>query len=344
MTTKNAARKARPKNFLLKKLVVILAVIAVFGLWWFNRSRVPNSWAECVNMKGSRILESYPGVCITPAGQHFTEPISQPGASHDLTDNWKNYFNTGLGIAFSYPPAFNVTETDGQVDLTNGFIIHVQTPKPDTILVDNLHLMIVEKSGSLQSISGAAYQDINQSPMNIGGHSYYTSWIGVEGMGEYKYYLQKGENDWLVFTHNRRNDLDVSAEDRQDTRFLTTVQQEAVIKQILGRLRLLGVNPELGRLHLIVTTGPTQPFFKDAEPSSKPYAFEVLSILRAGTQNSVATVTTDGNGEVNVGLPAGNYSIQSKNPPLVGGLLPSNFTITAGQTTSLNLDVDTGIR
>ena len=101
---------------------------------------------------------------------------------------------------------------------------------------------------------------------------------------------------------------------------------------------------DLGRFQATITKGPTQPVCREGESCNSPFAYEVLNIFAATGGDSVATVTTDTEGKINVALPPGSYYLQSATPAKMGTLPRNDFTITSGQTTSISLEVDTGIR
>ena len=101
---------------------------------------------------------------------------------------------------------------------------------------------------------------------------------------------------------------------------------------------------DLGRFQATITKSPTQPVCREGESCSSPFAYEVLNIFAATGGDSVATVTTDTEGKINVALPPGSYYLQSATPAKMGTLPRNDFTITSGQTTSISLEVDTGIR
>ena len=68
---------------------------------------------------------------------------------------------------------------------------------------------------------------------------------------------------------------------------------------------------DLGRFQATITKSPTQPVCREGESCSGPFADEVLNIFAATGGDSVATVTTDAKGEIDVMLAAGKYYLQS---------------------------------
>ena len=78
-------RKSTPKkiSFFTRFIVTLLLMVGVFvtagaitymGRYFFEPE--PGNFEECVNMKRSRIQESYPATCISKGGQKFIQPLS----------------------------------------------------------------------------------------------------------------------------------------------------------------------------------------------------------------------------------------------------------------------------
>ena len=107
---------------------------------------------------------------------------------------------------------------------------------------------------------------------------------------------------------------------------------------------ILTSSADLGRFQATITKSPTQPVCREGESCSGPFADEVLNIFAATGGDSVATVTTDAKGEIDVMLAAGKYYLQSAKSAALGSLRRSDFIINAGQTTAITVNLDTGIR
>jgi len=87
-------------------LVLALGILSVSGYKIYKTSFVKpviNTYEECVNAKGSRILETYPQICVTKSNQRFTQPVAMVSTqpTPDATANWKIF--TEEGYSFKYP-------------------------------------------------------------------------------------------------------------------------------------------------------------------------------------------------------------------------------------------------
>ena len=111
--------------------------IGVFGAKFFIQPQEISqisTYQECLAAKGSRVQESYPGVCVTVSGQRFTQPVTSPSSTPtsgvpestnpitDPTADWKTY--TANGFTFRYPGDFIVEERD-----KNFFVITLEKDK-----------------------------------------------------------------------------------------------------------------------------------------------------------------------------------------------------------------------
>ena len=96
-----------------------------------------------------------------------------------------------------------------------------------------------------------------------------------------------------------------------------------------------------------VSAGPTCPVQSTDHPCPpKPVANARVTIETPSGSAVVATATTDAQGHFSVSLPPGDYRVRIE--PGNGGLprqdQPTNVTIHAGETTSVKIELDTGIR
>ena len=96
-----------------------------------------------------------------------------------------------------------------------------------------------------------------------------------------------------------------------------------------------------------VSAGPTCPVQSTDHPCPpKPIANARVTIETPSGGAVVATATTDAQGHFSVSLPPGDYRVRVE--PGNGGLprqdQPQNVTIRAGATTSVRIQLDTGIR
>jgi len=101
-----------------------------------------------------------------------------------------------------------------------------------------------------------------------------------------------------------------------------------------------------GILEGSVFAGPTCPVegpdMEECEPN--PLIDQRISVFDS-SQNELASVKTNENGDYRLILPAGTYTVDSKFDGIMFSKdLPMTVTITAGKTTELDISVDTGIR
>ncbi len=106
-----------------------------------------------------------------------------------------------------------------------------------------------------------------------------------------------------------------------------------------------------------VMAGPTCPVERVDNPCpDKPVTNRQVNILAASsatanatpqTGNVVASTTTDANGNFSVNVPPGQYVVQvGAGPGMLGQRqeTPGDVTVTANQTTTIKIVLDTGIR
>jgi hypothetical protein len=92
-----------------------------------------------------------------------------------------------------------------------------------------------------------------------------------------------------------------------------------------------------------VRIGPVAPVEQPGVTNDKPYAAS-LQIARASDGKVVAETKSDANGSFRLALAPGRYVLQ----PVSGAPLPTapaqEFTVSAGQFTTVRVDYDSGIR
>ena len=107
--------------------------------------------------------------------------------------------------------------------------------------------------------------------------------------------------------------------------------------------------PPTGTLQGHVTIGPLVPVLREGVPDPTPapevYAAYPITIYSADGLTEIAVLVIDFQGNYRIELPVGDYLIDSeRRGPSGAAGLPATVTITAGETTTLNIDIDTGIR
>jgi hypothetical protein len=112
---------------------------------------------------------------------------------------------------------------------------------------------------------------------------------------------------------------------------------------------LAGCQPRAkGVLEGHVSIGPLCPVERippdpRCQPTEETYKAWPLAVTRNGV--TVATITAGADGRFRVELSPGTYIVRLANPQQFGsGSLPATVTISSSETTTLDIDIDTGIR
>jgi hypothetical protein len=92
-----------------------------------------------------------------------------------------------------------------------------------------------------------------------------------------------------------------------------------------------------------VETNPPRP---GCMPSPETYASREFLVLSSDQAKTIASFHANASGTYNISLPPGNYVVVSAKSGIgyMSKDLPKNITIQSGQTVTLDISVDTGIR
>ena len=98
-----------------------------------------------------------------------------------------------------------------------------------------------------------------------------------------------------------------------------------------------------------MTIGPLVPVVREGEPEPTPapevYAIRQMVIFAADGQTEVTRVQIDAQGNYRVELPVGTYVVDINHAGIdMAKELPKTVEIAAGETTRLDVEIDTGIR
>jgi len=98
-----------------------------------------------------------------------------------------------------------------------------------------------------------------------------------------------------------------------------------------------------------VSIGPLVPVLREGEPEPTPapevYAGRQIVVFSSGGRREITRVEIDGQGNYRVALPAGSYLVDINHAGIDSAAgLPAEVEILPGQTTRLDVDIDTGIR
>jgi len=106
---------------------------------------------------------------------------------------------------------------------------------------------------------------------------------------------------------------------------------------------------QVGVVEGTVSIGPLVPVQQANQPtpttSPEIYAAWPIGIFQADGETPVTPLTVDAGGAYRVELPPGTYVVTLMARPRIGGSnLPQTITLEAGQTVTLDIVIDTGIR
>ena len=108
---------------------------------------------------------------------------------------------------------------------------------------------------------------------------------------------------------------------------------------------------EKGVLEGRVTIGPICPVERfppepGCQPTEDTYKAWPIAVYESDGKAKVAQIWPGIDGAYSLELPAGEYIVdfEKKTLGLGGGSLPADIIIVAGKTTTLDIDIDTGIR
>ncbi len=107
---------------------------------------------------------------------------------------------------------------------------------------------------------------------------------------------------------------------------------------------------EKGFLEGNVTIGPLCPVERfppdpGCKPTEETYKAWPVAVYTSDKKIKVTQIKPDLDGTYKIELSAGNYIVDlEKQQPFGGRNLPATISINSGKTTTLNIDIDTGIR
>ncbi len=106
---------------------------------------------------------------------------------------------------------------------------------------------------------------------------------------------------------------------------------------------------EKGFLEGKVTIGPLCPVERNppdprCQPTEETYKAWPIAVYTPDKETKVAQIEPLVNGTYKVELPVGEYVVDLEKQHMFGKNLPAAVTIKKGEITTLNIDIDTGIR
>lgn len=123
----------------------------------------------------------------------------------------------------------------------------------------------------------------------------------------------------------------------------------ALVGLALATLACSAGERQTGTLEGHVSIGPLVPVVRqgEAEPTPRPevYAGRQIVVFSSDGRREIARVDIDGQGNYQVKLPAGQYLVDINHAGIDSAAgMPAEVEIFPGQTTRLDVDIDTGIR
>jgi len=138
-------------------------------------------------------------------------------------------------------------------------------------------------------------------------------------------------------------------ETRTSVRRLNASTGLALVGLALATLACSAGERQRGTLEGHVSIGPLVPVVREGEPESTPgpevFASRQIVVFSSDGRREIAQVSIDGQGNYRVRLPAGQYLVDINHAGIDSAAgMPAEIEILPGQTTRLDVDIDTGIR
>jgi uncharacterized protein YegP (UPF0339 family) len=266
------------------------------------------------------------------ASQVAPEFVAPVHHSMDATANWKAYTNAQYGFELKYPNGYTI----GTQAETNDV---VYTVSPEKLVSADQMVQIVVINDTLDSYSKRVDDYLNSVLLN--GEKLTKSVIVFGGQNgiNYSYKLKNSPytNNHILVALNAKV-FEIRHADPDGSIGLSN--------QILSTFKFTNSKQtQTGTLKGHVTIGPFCPVEKvntTCAGPTNPYVGIQIVVNQNGKQITTQNLSADGN--YSFDLPAGNYAIDRNSPGYNFAHDPLNATVTAGQTTLLNINIDTGIR
>lgn len=307
-------------------LVVAAFLGAINGYLYFLRLSYLNQEAITAQQNEQRIQEL----------RAQRSPSTSSG-QFEVPSDWKTYRNEEYGFEFKLPV---------------GWIENERTKTPEGDIMINFASPEAQAGPKFDFYGGELNVYIIDNAEALSINDYYDKLWGIGWEKE----VLSGIKDIIVDSRNGKLLSNVIGEstvqilvisDHKRIIEIEDASRNSIVNQILFTFKFIDTNGT-GILTGQVSIGPNCPVEREGvacTPSPEAYAAREFIVLDS-SQKEVARFHADANGSYTVTLSLGTYTIKSAMTGMgyMSNDLPSTITIKAGQTTTLNISIDTGIR
>lgn len=165
-------------------LILVLAIVIVGAGWYVSHRQSENkkqaaiaSFADCKADKDSRIQESFPEVCVTKNGKHFTNPQQDSESA-----NWLAYQPPGKQFKVKIADGWNLTS------YTQGDFVALSTDSNKLAIKQGTKAKVVATNGDESPTTGMTISYTTSGPVLPNGQKTAAIFKTYEGKDVDQYY------------------------------------------------------------------------------------------------------------------------------------------------------------